>query len=94
MAETNKKEDPRLAAARAKAEALTKGGAAATPQNFQNYIDETVTELKKTTWPDRDTLTRSTYVVLGFIALTLGWVFILDFLLGKATAPLFGGGIK
>jgi preprotein translocase SecE subunit len=91
MADIKKKEDPKFAAARAKAEQLAKAGPVASPAQFQTFINETASELKKTTWPDRDTLTRSTYVVLGFIALTLVWVFVLDFLLGKITAPLFGG---
>ena len=91
MAETDKKEDPKLALARQRAASLAKAGPGRNPRQVGQFIKETWTELKKTTWPDRATLSKSTYIVLAFIALTAVWVGIIDFALGRIAAPLFGG---
>ncbi|HEX5323934.1 MAG TPA: preprotein translocase subunit SecE [Capsulimonadaceae bacterium] len=87
-----KKEDPRVAAARKRAADLAKAAGGPGVRNRQSggqFFKDVWTELKKTTWPDRDTLTKSTYVVLAFIAATGVWVFVINFVLNKITAPLF-----
>jgi preprotein translocase SecE subunit len=82
-----KPEDPRLTAAREKAEALTKGPSG-TPKSASQFLKETIRELKITTWPDRQTLQKSTYVVLTFILATAVFTGALDYILGKLTAVL------
>ncbi len=76
-----KKEDPRVAAARQRAERIAKAGPGANPQQAAQFFQETVAELKKTNWPDKQVLTKSTYVVLAFIAATAVWVGGLDSIL-------------
>ncbi len=46
-----------------------------------NYVQETKEELKKCTWPSRDELKGSTFVVLISIALLGGFTFVTDFIL-------------
>jgi|SRR5579883_2155347 len=88
-----KKEDPRVAAARKRAADLAKAAGnpgTRTQQSGGQFFKEVWNELRKTTWPDRDTLVKSTYVVLAFIAAAGMWVFVLSYILDKITAPLFG----
>jgi preprotein translocase subunit SecE len=96
MADDSKKEikkvDPKVAASRKRAADLAKavgGGAGRNRTPTGQFFKEVWSELKKTTWPNRDTLTKSTYVVLAFIGATGVWVFVIDTLLGKIAQPLF-----
>lgn len=84
--EPAKPEDPRVAAAKERAAAMAK----ASPSSPGQFVSETLSELKKTTWPDRQTLFKSTYVVLAFITATAIWAGGLDFVMTRVTAPLFG----
>lgn len=65
--------------ARARAEKMAKSGGTPPAQVWRETLDE----LRKTTWPDRDTLMKSIYVVLAFIAATAVWVGTLNFILDK-----------
>jgi preprotein translocase SecE subunit len=80
-------EDPRVAAARQRMASITAGpsGAQKPPSQF---FKETWRELKLTTWPDRQTLIKSTYVVLTFIVVTALFTFGFYLLLDQATAWL------
>ena len=51
-----KKEDPRLAAAKQRAAALTKAGPGRSAGGWSSFFKETIVELKKTTWPDQQRL--------------------------------------
>jgi preprotein translocase SecE subunit len=88
-AKQGQRDDPRTLAAKQRAAALTRSNPA-TPEQVGQFIKETIGELKKTTWPDQNTLVKSTGIVLAFILLTAVWVGILDFILTRVTAPLFG----
>lgn len=94
MADDNKKsqkENPRLTEARKRAAELAKatGNAGRSRESSGQFFQEVWQELKKTTWPDRDTLTKSVYVVLAFIAATGVWVFVINYAMGQIAAPLY-----
>jgi preprotein translocase subunit SecE len=55
------------------------------------FFQEAWIELKKTTWPNRDTLAKSTTVVLALVLATAVYVGAIDFVLTKLTNPLFNG---
>ncbi len=76
--------NPRLAEAQRRAQAMAKGPKA-TPQQF---FEEAWTELKKTSWPNRDVLTKSTTVVLVLVVAVAVWVGGLDALLTAVTTNL------
>jgi preprotein translocase SecE subunit len=84
--EVKKQQDPRLAQ---RAERLAKAGPGAKPADAAAYVKDTRAELKKTHWPDREVLTKSTYVVLMFIVATAIWVGGVDRILGVVTAKIF-----
>ena len=56
-------------------------GAGASPQRAHNYLQEVMTELKKTTWPTRQEATRLTMVVIGVIIALGIYMGALDWLL-------------
>ncbi|HEY3332435.1 MAG TPA: preprotein translocase subunit SecE [Capsulimonadaceae bacterium] len=89
---TDKKDDPRLVAARQRAERIAKAGPGANPQQAGQFIKETVAELKKTNWPSQQVLTKSTYVVLAFIVATAVWVGGLDTILTAVGRHIFEVG--
>jgi preprotein translocase SecE subunit len=82
-----KPENPRLAAARERAENIAKGPSGA-PKPPSQFFKETWRELKLTTWPDRTTTEKSTLVVLAFILAAAGFLGTFDYLLTKVTALL------
>ena len=86
-----KPESPRLAEARRRAQELARvtGGAGRNRVGTAQFFQEVWSELKKTTWPDRETLTKSVYVVLAFIVTTGVWIFAISYVLGQVTEPLF-----
>ena len=44
----------------------------------RRFFDETVDELKKVTWPDTDQLRNSTFVILVFVVIVSGIIWIMD----------------
>ena len=56
------------------------------------FFQEAWVELKKTTWPNRDVLTKSTSVVLALVAAVAIWVGGIDALLTRASTWLFTAG--
>ena len=56
------------------------------------FFQEAWVELKKTTWPNRDVLTKSTSVVLALVATVAIWVGGLNYILDILTAKVFLGG--
>ena len=82
--------DSRLEQAQKRAQAMTAGGGRR-PVGAGQFFQEAWVELKKTTWPNKDVLTKSTTVVLALVAATAVYVGALDFLLTKLTSPLFNG---
>ena len=77
--------NPRLADATRRAQSMAK----AQPTSPAQFFQEAWVELKKTTWPDREVLTKSTSVVLLLVVAVAIWVGGIDFVLGKITGPLF-----
>lgn len=77
--------NPRLAEATRRAQSMAK----ANPTSPVQFFQEAWVELKKTTWPNRDVLTKSTSVVLLLVLTVAVWVGGIDFVLGKIAAPLF-----
>jgi preprotein translocase subunit SecE len=86
-----KKPDPRnarLAEAQRRAKALT-GGAKAprTAGEFvaglQQSLQDHWSELKKTTWPTQEVLTKSTTVVLALVVAVAIWVGAIDFTISR-----------
>jgi preprotein translocase subunit SecE len=55
------------------------------------FFQEAWVELKKTTWPNKDTTAKSTTVVLGLVLATAIYVGVIDFVLTRLTSPLFNG---
>ena len=45
---------------------------------MRQFTDETVDELKKVTWPDVPQLRNSTFVVLVFVVIVSGIIWIMD----------------
>jgi preprotein translocase SecE subunit len=90
MADDKKREDPRTIAARQRAAALAKAGPGLSWDRFVQFLKDTSSELKKTTWPDRNTLLKSVGIVLLFILATAIWNGGIDIVMGKATQNLFG----
>lgn len=89
-----KKVDTALAQARQRAERLASAGPGRSPQAAQQFIKETVVELKKTHWPDRNILTKSVSVVLIFILATAIFVGSLDWALRLVGDHIFLGNTK
>jgi preprotein translocase subunit SecE len=52
------------------------------------YLSEVWLELKKTSWPTRQELGRSTLVVLAVIIIVAVWIKALDYIFGTATLKL------
>ena len=76
----------------AEAQRRAQSMAKAQPTSPQQFFQEAWVELKKTSWPNRDVLTKSTSVVLAFVLAVAIWVGGLDALLRKIATPLFNGG--
>jgi preprotein translocase SecE subunit len=53
------------------------------------FLKETRTELLKTTWPDKNTTQKSTYIVLAFIAAAAIWEGLIYAGMEKIMARLF-----
>lgn len=53
------------------------------------FFREAWVELKKTTWPDRNVLVKSTTVVLALVVAVAIWVGGLDAILSRVMNPLF-----
>ena len=58
------------------------------------FFREAWVELKKTTWPNREVLTKSTTVVLALVIAVAVWVGGLDAILTKISTPLFTASPK
>ncbi len=56
------------------------------------FFQEAWVELKKTSWPNRDVLTKSTSVVLALVAAVAIWVGGLNAILNQVAYSLFGAG--
>ena len=90
MADNNKPVNPRLEQAQKRARALT-SGTGRKPVTAGQFFQEAWVELKKTSWPSKETTAKSTTVVLGLVVGTAIYVGALDFVLGRIMNPLFGG---
>jgi len=60
------------------------------PVSPQQFFQEAWVELKKTSWPSREVLTKSTSVVLAFVVAFAVWVGALQVVLGKVFGFLIG----
>ena len=56
------------------------------------FFQEAWVELKKTTWPNRDVLTKSTSVVLALVVAVAIWVGGIDAILTRVASSLFAAG--
>ncbi len=79
--------NPRLADAQRRAQSMSK----AQPTSPAQFFQEAWVELKKTSWPNQDVLTKSTSVVLALVVAVAVWVGAIDKILGLITKPLFYG---
>ena len=79
-----------MAAARLKAAQMAKAGPDMSWSRFVQYLKDIQSELKKTTWPDNKTLSKSTMIVLAFIFATAVWNGVIDLTLTHLTANVFG----
>jgi len=75
----------------AEAQRRAQSMAKAQPTSPQQFFQEAWVELKKTSWPNRDVLTKSTSVVLALVLAVAVWVGVIDATLTKLSAPLFNG---
>lgn len=46
--------------------------------DIREFTDETVDEMKKVTWPDWEQLRNSTFVVLVFVVIVSGIIWLMD----------------
>ena len=46
--------------------------------DVRRFTDETVEELNKVTWPDQEQLRNSTFVVLVFVVIVSGIIWVMD----------------
>ncbi len=53
------------------------------PQKLQLFVDEVKEEIQKATWPDRKSLTRSTFVVMISVVMMAAYVGLSDNLLSR-----------
>jgi preprotein translocase SecE subunit len=77
----------RLAEVQKRAERL----ASRKPVSAKQFLNEAMVELKKTTWPTREVLIKSTTVVLALVVSVGLFMGTLDIVLTKLTNPLFSG---
>jgi len=75
----------------AEAQRRAQSMAKAQPTSPQQFFQEAWVELKKTSWPNKDVLTKSTSVVLALVLAVAVWVGVIDAALTKLAAPLFNG---
>lgn len=78
--------NPRTADIQRRAQAL----ASRKPVGARTFFQEAWVELKKTTWPTRPVLVKSTTVVLGLVIAVALWVGILDQVFSRLLDPVFG----
>ena len=62
------------------------------PANPTQFFQEAWVELKKTSWPNRDVLTKSTTVVLALVVAVAIWVGGIDAVMTKVSLTLFSSG--
>ncbi len=80
--------NPRLAEAQRRAQMMAKR-----PQTPpKQFLEEAWVELKKTSWPTRDVLTKSTSVVLALVVSVAVWVGVVDTVLRPISTWLFTAG--
>ena len=77
--------NPRAAEIQRRAQAM----ASRKPVSPQTFFQEAWVELKKTTWPSRNVLTKSTTVVLALVVAVAIWVGVLDALFTRFLNPIF-----
>ena len=59
------------------------------PVSPRQFFEEAWVELKKTTWPDRETLVKSTSVVLALVLAVAIWTGAVDFIFTKIGNAVF-----
>lgn len=79
---------PRLSDAQRRAQQM----ASKPPANPTQFFQEAWVELKKTSWPNRDVLTKSTTVVLALVVAVAIWVGGIDAVMTKVSLTLFSSG--
>ncbi|NIS37691.1 preprotein translocase subunit SecE [Candidatus Saccharibacteria bacterium] len=55
----------------------------------KQFLEDVQTELKKVSWPERDQLLNSTFVVIVISALFTFFIFIADWIVSKAVNVLY-----
>ena len=61
------------------------------PVDARTFFQEAWVELKKTTWPTKDVLVKSTTVVLALVLAVAVWTGGLDAIFSRLMNPLFSG---
>lgn len=59
-------------------------------QRIAKFLRESWMEIRKTSWPDSEELTRSTLLVLAAVLIVAVWIGLLDWLFGIATKRIVG----
>ena len=68
----------------------TRPAKASLPQRIVRFLREVVAELRKVIWPTRKEQVTYTVVVLVFVSFIVALVALLDFLVGRGVAAVFG----
>ena len=66
------------------------GGRGNPAARASRYTREVAAEMRKVIWPTRGELVTYTSVVLVFVSIMIGIVFLLDFAFGEAMIAIFG----
>jgi len=59
-------------------------------RRFRQFASDTWVELKKTSWPTRREVYGTTVVVLAFVFITAGFLFVADVILGRVMRTVLG----
>lgn len=57
---------------------------------IKKYVNDVVKEMKKVSWPTKEQLRESTWVVIVTTLILTGFVALVDFLMEKGIQALFG----
>jgi preprotein translocase subunit SecE len=79
----------RLEQAQKRARAMTAGSGRGKATPPKQFFEEAWVELKKTTWPTREVLIKSTTVVLALVVATGIFVYIASTIMSRIATPLF-----
>jgi preprotein translocase SecE subunit len=83
------KKPSRFAEAQKRAERMTAAGGPDAENPLVEFLKGAWSELKKTTWPSKEVLSKSVYVVLLLVFAVAIWVFAVDLVSDRVSQHLF-----